>query len=84
MIMSRFTFPNDFPLDSSELLMLAYANYKSNKVKSNSLEPTFGTLEFNPISTGLGHVTLIYGLIPPMAGRNRVNLDLANSKSSKI
>ena len=47
MIMSRFTFPNDFPLDSSELLMLAYANYKSNKVKSNSLEPTFETLEFN-------------------------------------
>ena len=28
---------------------------------------------FNPIPTGLGHVTLIYGLIPPMAGRNRVN-----------
>ena len=29
-------------------------------------------LLFNPIPTGLGHVTLIYGLIPPMAGRNRV------------
>ena len=28
----------------------------------------------NPIPTGLGHVTLIYGLIPPMAGRNRVKL----------
>ena len=26
----------------------------------------------NPIPTGLNHVTLIYGLIPPMAGRNRV------------
>ena len=26
----------------------------------------------NPIPTGLGHVTLIYGLIPPMAGGNRV------------
>ena len=26
----------------------------------------------NPILTGLGHVTLIYGLILPMAGRNRV------------
>ena len=25
-----------------------------------------------PIPTRLGHVTLIYGLIPPMAGRNRV------------
>ena len=30
------------------------------------------TVRFNPIPTGLGHVTLIYGLIPPMAGRNRV------------
>ena len=29
-------------------------------------------LGLNPIPTGLGHVTLIYGLIPPMAGRNRV------------
>ena len=29
--------------------------------------------DLNPIPTGLGHVTLIYGLIPPMAGRNRVN-----------
>ena len=27
---------------------------------------------FNPIPTGLGQVMLIYGLIPPMAGRNRV------------
>ena len=26
----------------------------------------------NPIPIGLGHVTFIYGLIPPMAGRNRV------------
>ena len=26
----------------------------------------------NPIPTRLGHVTLIYGLIPPMVGRNRV------------
>ena len=29
---------------------------------------------FNPIPTGLGHVTFIYGLIPPMAGRNRVKM----------
>ena len=29
--------------------------------------------DLNPIPTGLGHVMLIYGLIPPMAGRNRVN-----------
>ena len=29
-------------------------------------------IRLNPIPTGLGHVTLIYGLIPPMAGRNRV------------
>ena len=28
----------------------------------------------NPIPTGCCHLTLIYGLIPPMAGRNRVNL----------
>ena len=28
-------------------------------------------MALNPIPTGLGHVTLIYGLIPPMAGRNR-------------
>ena len=28
--------------------------------------------EFNPIPIGCCHVTLIYGLIPPMAGRNRV------------
>ena len=27
---------------------------------------------FYPIPTGCCHVTLIYGLIPPMAGRNRV------------
>ena len=29
---------------------------------------------FHPIPTRLGHVTLIYGLIPPLAGRNRVKL----------
>ena len=29
----------------------------------------------SPIPTGLGHVTLIYWLIPPMAGRNRVKED---------
>ena len=28
--------------------------------------------ELNPIPTGCGHVTLINGLILPMAGRNRV------------
>ena len=27
----------------------------------------------NPIPTSCCHVTLIYGLIPPMASRNRVN-----------
>ena len=31
-----------------------------------------GNFDVNPIPTGLGHVTLIYGLISPMAGRNRV------------
>ena len=35
-------------------------------IRKNSPHP------INPIPTGLGHVTLIYGLIPPMAGRNRV------------
>ena len=29
---------------------------------------------FNPIPTACCHMTLIYGLIPPMAGRNRVKL----------
>ena len=28
--------------------------------------------EFNPISFGCCHLTLISGLIPPMTGRNRV------------
>ena len=32
----------------------------------------FSLLGVNPIPTGLGHVTFIYGLISPMAGRNRV------------
>ena len=32
----------------------------------------------NPIPTGLGHVTLIYGLIPPMAGRNKVKEHLSS------
>ena len=32
------------------------------------------SVPFNPIPTGLGHVMLIYGLIPPMAGRNRVKI----------
>ena len=31
-----------------------------------------GMLELNPIPTRLGHVTLISGLIPPLACRNRV------------
>ena len=39
---------------------------------------------FNPIPTGLGHVTLIYGLIPPMAGRNRVKLGIGTAGSPCI
>ena len=43
---------------------------------------------FNPILTGCGHVTIIYGLIPPMAGRNRVKgnhwYHLSNSHFSKL
>ena len=31
-------------------------------------------MSFNPIPTGCCHMTLIYGLIPPMAGRNRVKI----------
>ena len=34
----------------------------------------FALLVVNPIPTGCCHVTLIYGLIPPMAGRNRVKV----------
>ena len=41
-------------------------------------------LTFNPIPTGLGHVTFIYGLIPPMAGRNRVNKAVEPGKKSQI
>ena len=37
-------------------------------------ESYFGPISFNPIPTGCCHVTLIYGLIPPMAGRNRVKV----------
>ena len=32
--------------------------------------------QFNPIPTGCCQVTLIYGLILPMADRNRVNLKI--------
>ena len=35
-----------------------------------------GTGWFNPIPTGCCHVTLIYGLIPPMNVRNRVKKKL--------
>ena len=34
--------------------------------------------EFNPIPIGCCHVTLIYGMIPPMAGRNRVKPPLSS------
>ena len=42
------------------------------KIKESFRFGCFEVTTFNPIPTGLGHVTLIYGLIPPMAGRNRV------------
>ena len=38
---------------------------------------------FNPIPTGLCHVITVYGLIQPIAGRNRVK-SLFNHTSSKI
>ena len=56
-------------------------DYCSLALNSNNLlskffckKSDFGltAVALNPIPTGLGHVTLIYGLIPPMAGRNRV------------
>ena len=39
---------------------------------------------FNSIPTGLGHVMLIYGLIPPMAGRNRVKNTILQKKFHPI
>ena len=36
--------------------------------------------QLNPIPTGCCHVTLIYGLIPPMASRNRVNWRKTNAR----
>ena len=33
---------------------------------------------FNPIPTGLCHVITVYGLIQPMAGRNRVKLQISS------
>ena len=49
-----------------------------------SLDISNGKSELlNPIPTWLGHVTLIYGLIPPMAGWNRVKAThVMNERSS--
>ena len=47
--------------------------YHSPAVFAHFTNPKRKLRELNPIPTRLGHVTLIYGLIPPMAGRNRVN-----------
>ena len=55
--------------------LLLKKNLTSNfqiKIKESFRFGCFEVTTFNPIPTGLGHVTLIYGLIPPMAGRNRV------------
>ena len=38
----------------------------------------------NPIPTGLGHVTLKYGLIMPMAGRNRVKVVILLKKMCHV
>ena len=46
---------------------------KKHVLYEHSLYNTSFAMEgVNPIPTGLGHVTLIKGLIPPLAGRNRV------------
>ena len=50
----------------------AHLTGSSFRLKAKLL-PNKNILDLNPIPTGLGHMTLIYGLIPPMAGRNRVN-----------
>ena len=50
---------------------LAHLTGSSFRLKAK-LMPIKKKLDLNPIPTGLGHMTLIYGLIPPMAGRNRV------------
>ena len=39
---------------------------------------------FNPIHTGLCHVITVYGLIQPMAGRNRVKEDKFKLRPLKI
>ena len=55
-----------------------YCKIIENVKRKKSLLQTFKATKkaklntFNPIPTGCCHVTLIYGLIPPMAGRNRV------------
>ena len=51
---------------------------------TEELKHIFLIRTFNPIPTGLGHVTFIYGLIQPMAGRNRVKLPTLNLFDKKI
>ena len=50
--------------------------YDLNYKKYNGRNPLYDRDQkdrtFNPIPTGSCHMTLMYGLIPPMAGRNRV------------
>ena len=43
-------------------------------VHSTNARTVMRTSLLNPIPTGCCHVTLIYGLILPMAGRNRVKI----------
>ena len=55
---------------------LVYSHTSTGPVDNVLLKMLLANLDlnkrFNPIPTGLGHMTLIYGLIPPMASRNRV------------
>ena len=46
--------------------------FSKKATKSDKIFTVILILWANPIPTGLGYVTLIYGLIPSMAGRNRV------------
>ena len=59
--------------DTIKFLLLHQYFLGSQKLELQSLVlDTLMLLVLNPIPTGCCHVILIYGLIPPSAGRNRV------------
>ena len=71
----NFLFRQDLDSQLTNALYCA-PKWRPNVLDLNYMQPMFAffqsTALFNPILTGCCHVTLIYGLIPPMAGRNRV------------